>query len=176
MENNNLAKSQKKANCTSHLIKFDASRHYFQFYLPDGRTRFQTRAGGIISIILGILILTYASSEFAIFWMRDSYIITEKFLRNSLKDLDHFNKTNRFSIAASFIDNGNQKIPDDPEVGQLKFFIKSWKENDEVASFRELITRSCFDEDFLIQNDETMSSYGFYPLDEMSKKLAKKPF
>ena len=91
----------KKTSCNRHLIKFDASQHYFQFFLPDGRTRFKTRAGGILSIIVGVLILTYAVTQFTVYWMREKYTITEKSYRNSLKELDNFNKKNRFPVAAA---------------------------------------------------------------------------
>ena len=74
--------------------------------MPDGRERFKTCTGGIVGIILGILLLTYASTQFLVFWRRERYSITEKFYRNSLEELDYFNKTKRFAVAAAFIGTG----------------------------------------------------------------------
>ena len=89
------------------MVVFDLSKNYFQFYLPDGRRRFQTCTGGVCGIILGILLLTYASTQFEVFWNRESYSILQKQYRNSLEELDNFNKSKRFAVAAAFSGTGD---------------------------------------------------------------------
>ena len=55
-----------------------------------------------MSITVGVLILTYALTQFTVYWMRDKYTITEKPYRNSLKELDNFSKEKRrFPVAAA---------------------------------------------------------------------------
>ena len=115
-----------RRSCTQRLVVFDLSKNFFQFYLPDGRTQFKTCAGGVFGIILGLLLLTYASSQFEVFWNRESYSILQKQYRNSLEELDKFNKSKRFAVAAAFSGTGEFQVPEDPEIGGIKFYIKSW--------------------------------------------------
>ena len=62
----------------------DASRHYFQFRLPDGKIKFKTFAGGLITIVFSMLVLAYAITQFVIVWDRTSYTVLEKSTENTL--------------------------------------------------------------------------------------------
>lgn len=71
---------------------------------------------------------------------------------------------------------------DDPEIGELKFFEKSWEEGSTNFGIRELKKRKCTADDFKYSaqqgtspdqqssssslDEAERSSYGFYPLKE----------
>lgn len=112
------------------------SRHYFQFKLPDGRKKFQTSTGGIVSIVLGILLLTTAVTQFMVFWDRTDYSIRESSQKpkeesvtdgcNSSKCV---NKRTGFAVAAAYTGYGDSMDSEDTEVGEIKFVIKHWDDS-----------------------------------------------
>ena len=90
--------------------------------------------------------------------------------------MDNFNKSKRFAVAASFSGTGNFKMPNDPEIGSIKFYIKSWANPSDSPAFTQLAHRNCTKEDLLeiVEDGENggdgMTSYGFYPLDPTAKE------
>ena len=116
----------------------DVSRHFFQFKLPDGQIKFRTLAGGLVTIALTILVLSYAMSEFIVVWNRTNYNIIEKSDENALSYQTHsFGKDEGFAIAAAVVNDHDESIYD-PEIGQLKFLIKSWESSTEELKFTDL--------------------------------------
>ena len=51
----------------------------------------------------------------------------------------------------------------DPEVGELKFVLKSWEDAGPIK-MKELASRICTEDDFLVKGEDEKSSYGFYPI------------
>ena len=65
----------------------------------------------------------------------------------------------------------------DPEIGQLKFFMKSWASSTEEIKFIEMISRPCEKEDFIESSDAEegqTSAYGFFPMDETTEIIVNK--
>ena len=62
-------------------------------------------------------------------------------------------------------------VDEDPEIGQLKFVIKSWEDPSGNPSFREVKTRSCRPEDITLPEGETQNEYGFYPFDSDTERI-----
>ena len=116
--------------CSRHFVLCDASRHYFQFYLPDGQERYRTCTGGIVSLVLGLLLLTQATTQFIVYFERSNYTITEKNLSKAL-DNELFGRENGFAIAATF----SGTSVEDPEIGLFRFYIKHWNDPSESPEF-----------------------------------------
>ena len=63
-----------------------------------------------------------------------------------------------------------ENLLEDPEVGKLKFVMKTWKSSTSMPEFIELEQRPCTDEDFDTDSrGSRRSRYGFYPMGEDTK-------
>ena len=61
---------------------------------------------------------------------------------------------------------------DDPEVGTLKFVMKTWKSSTSMPEFIELKQRTCTQEDFDTETrGDKRSRYGFYPMGENTEGI-----
>ena len=91
------------------------SKHYFQFKMPDSNIKRKTCTGGIVTLILGIVLLAYAAQNFIVLWNCSNYRIQEQ---SRLRELTHsqfsFGKKDGFTLAAAF--EGRLR-EEDPEVG-----------------------------------------------------------
>ena len=151
------------------FLMADVSRHFFQFKLPDGQIKFKTCGSGLLTIVLGMLVLSYAITEFIVVWNRSSYTVLENSDENVLtSESFSFGRQQGFAIAAAFVGTGNL----DPEIGQLKFFMKSWASSTEEIKFTDMISRHCEKDDFIESSDAEegqKSAYGFFPMDDTTE-------
>ena len=104
----------------------DISKHYFQFNMPDGNIKSKTCTGGIVTLLLVIILVAFAAQNLIMLWNRSNYRILEQ---SKVRELTHsqfkFGKKDGFILAAAFVGVG-QITEEDPEIGQMKFLIKSW--------------------------------------------------
>ena len=105
----------------------DVSRHYYQWSLPDGNIKFKTIFGSVLTTLLFLAVLAYASTQFITFWERTSYTVRETTSENIYLDNNFsIGKEEGFVVAAAFV--GGSKLTPDPEIGELKFILKSWSD------------------------------------------------
>ena len=156
------------------FLMADVSQHFFQFKLPDGQIKFKTCGSGLLTIILGMLVLSYAITEFIVVWNRSSYTILENSDENVLNfESFSFGRQQGFAIAAAFAGTADL----DPEIGQLKFFMKSWTSSTDEIKFTEMISRPCEKDDFiesLEAKEGQTSNYGFFRMDERTEIIVNK--
>ena len=77
-----------------------------------------------------------------------------------------------FNIAARVVKYGTFGEIEDPSIGTVEFYIKSWDDDSSPLNFRKLKTRSCSEADF--QGEEGASSESiFYPMHFKSKIFKK---
>ena len=86
----------------------------FNFYLNDGTLYFKTFAGGIASLVLGVLLIAYSLSLFLNFLAREDYNILTSQKGNAISTNDSFGREQNFVVAAGL--SGSDKL-DDPEIG-----------------------------------------------------------
>ena len=103
---------------------------------------------------------------------RDEYTLVEMISEGANEQL-RFNKERGFALAATIIygDLALDAAPlEDPEIGQLKFVMKSWSES-EVSEifFTELSARKCSDEDLSVGESQTRNEYGFYQFEQNTR-------
>ena len=61
-------------------------------------------------------------------------------------------------------------VVEDPEIGQLKFVMKTWKSSTSAPQFIELKQRQCTEDDFDTDSrGDRRSRYGFFPMNEDTK-------
>ena len=139
---------RKIQGCLKVVVLADTSRHYFQFKLPDGNIRFKTFAGGLSTLVMSTVIMAYAISQFIIVWNRTSFTVLDTSVENSLSlESSSFGKQENFAIAAAFVGNSVEEALD-PEIGQLKFVMKSWTSSTDDLKFNDLASRPCQSGDF----------------------------
>ena len=162
--------SLKNGGCKKVLLKADLSEHYYQFKLPDGEKSFKTISGSIFTLLFGMLVIVFASVKFQVFWQRSDYHILDKAKAQALTPGNFkFGTEDNFAIAAAF---WSPKGPvRDPEIGELKFLLKSWASATDDVHFEELKLRPCTKEDFEPSDEGQSSKYGFHELDEASQSI-----
>ena len=82
----------------------------------------------------------------------------------------YFLTNSEFAIAAAIFNYGGKSIG--PEIGKLKFVIKSWEATVDLLKWRELDSRPCLQNDFA-SVDEFKSEYGFYEMDQSTEAIMK---
>ena len=148
--------------CLKFFVKFDLQGHEFNFKLPDGKENYKTCTGGFCSIMLMIILLSYMITSGLEFQLREKYTIRKKEYEGIFLDSNYtFNGDNGFAVAASFWTPFSDRW-DDPEIGELNFYIKYWQSSSEAVDFRKLSTRRCTNKDFIVPEGSDRSSYGFY--------------
>ena len=63
-------------------------------------------------------------------------------------EAEKFGKSDGFAVAAAFWGTGVHNVIEDPEIGQLKFYLKWWDNPSEIPKFRQLASRDCNEADF----------------------------
>ena len=56
-------------------------------------------------------------------------------------------------MAAAFVGDGDFQ-DNDPEIGEIKFLIKSWASSTDDVKFTELKKRKCKEEDFEVEDSD----------------------
>ena len=137
--------------------------------MPDSNIKSKTCTGGIVTLILCIILLGYSVQNFIVLYNRSNYRILEQ---SKLRVLTHsefsFGKKDGFTLAAAFV--GRLRV-EDPEIGQMKFMIKSWQKANEAVKFTELTQRACNAGDFVTAGDLGQNAYGFYPMSDSAKTI-----
>ena len=62
----------------------------------------------------------------------------------------------------------NPESIEDPEIGELKFFMRSWDNPNSLGDVKPLKTRPCTPADFYIEEGNDRSEYGFYRVKDKS--------
>ena len=129
------------------MLVFDLYRRPFYFLLPDGSDRYRTIPGTCFSICTFMLLLAYASVGLNNMLQKSDYKILSQAQEEFYTTADTFSANDGFSIAAAVISptatGDHITTITDPEIGTLKFYLKSWKLNVRGVFFDEIKTHSC---------------------------------
>ena len=139
--------------------------------MPDHRDRYRTILGAFLSILTFTLILAYGSYKITdLIYYKDFKLL--KFEKENFYDMrEPFTNEDGLMIAAAITAYDSETEPiEDPEVGEIKFYLKQWDvENIDAAEsiqFIEIPTRPCIKDDFAEYNSESPL---FYPNKDGSK-------
>ena len=117
----------------------DVSKHYYQWSLPDGNIKVKTIAGATITICLILVVLAYAVSQFIMFWERTSYTVLNSSTENVFTAGEFtMDRKRNFAVAAALVTDNIPDLLPDPEIGELKFILKSWGNASGLLEFKEL--------------------------------------
>ena len=79
------------------------------------------------------------------------YVINEAYREHFFETSVTFSQDDGFQVAAAVTNfDGDQRAIEDPEIGEVKFYLKQWGIDDDSPgiSFKEVKTRPCEDKDF----------------------------
>ena len=133
------------------MLVFDMYRRPFYFLLPDGSDRYRTISGTCFSICTFMLLIIYSSYNLTNMIQKSDYKILDQAQETFYTTADTFSADDGFSIAAAVISptaTGDHITSiEDPEIGTLKLYLKSWKINVRGVFFDEINTHPCTKED-----------------------------
>ena len=111
------------------MLILDLFRRPFNFLLPDDQSKYRTFLGGILSIVTFVILLSYGGYNLALHYNRSEFTINQT-RQSYYFDLDeNFSNSDGLAIAGAILgydSNGMEDYYVDPEIGQLKFILKSW--------------------------------------------------
>ena len=147
MNESALKENKGKKSFQKSFLMLDLYRRPFQFQLPPGNSlHYRTYIGSVFSLFNIILILSYASYKMQDLIKIENYLITNSFKENYYSWDQAFTRSDGFHVAAGIIDisiDPSESLVEDPEIGHLKFYIKSWDTDVGKLEFTELSTRYC---------------------------------
>ena len=156
----------------------------FYFLLPSGDPKHRTVCGAFVSILIIIVILSYASYKFLDMYNYGDYKLYTSLEENYFTELDALKSSDGFSLAAGVVDLNtlaNEPSIEDPEIGTIKIYRKFWdaKADNGLGKlwFVELQTRFCNSNDMNnVDGDNTNSKFYSSTLIQspMIKKYANK--
>ena len=161
------------------LESFDSFGEAVPGFNVKGQDMVTTRVGGVVTVIIGVLVLIYASLKFTHLTTRYNPQMSSYF--SDLKDdevLDLAEETD-FMIAFSIEDfHKPRQLKNDPKY--VKWIFRTYTLTDGVSSHRELSTHMCTEEDFakfypikshqasLLEEINNDPDRGFFCLDEVN--------
>ena len=107
----------------------DLFRRPFNFLLPDHQSQYRTFLGSMLSIITILLILVYGGYKIVLYFKREEFTVNQTRQSYYFGLEDEFSQSHGLAIAAGAVSEGYDGIRDfsiDPEIGQLKFYLKTW--------------------------------------------------
>ena len=167
--NRNLSRCDRVQEKALHL---DLYRRPFMFNLPDNSSMYRSLLGSVLSVITLCILLSYAIYKLVKLDSHTEYQINEVHRDQYYDTSFTFSQADGFQVAAAITDfDGNQEETEDPEIGEVKFYLKQWGLNDTSPgiSFKEVKSRPCNDKDFNLGTSLAPES-SFFPIKPVSMK------
>ena len=98
--------------------------------LPDGNEEYRTLCGSLLSVLTYLLVGLYGLYKLFTLFSYEDYKVQERQQVNYFDALDAFGSEDSFAFAIGVISyDGSGEPIEDPSIGQVNFFVKSWGEN-----------------------------------------------
>ena len=141
--NRNLGRCDRVQEKALHL---DLYRRPFMFNLPDDSSMYRSLLGSVLSFITICTLLSYAIYKLVKLDSHTEYQINEAHRDQYYDTSFTFSQADGFQVAAAITDfDGNREEIEDPEIGEVKFYLKQWGFDDDSPgiSFKEVKSRPC---------------------------------
>ena len=132
-------------------LHLDLYRRPFMFNLPDKSTKYRTLLGSVLSVLTVAIMLSYAYLKLIKLQSYQDYVINEAYREQLFDTKFALSQANGFQVAAAVTNfDGNPEEIEDPEIGEVKFYLKQWGIDDDSPSisFKEVKSRPCEEKDF----------------------------
>lgn len=95
--------------------------------LPDGHDTYRTFIGALLSLCTIVIILTTGVYKLTTLVSNDEYQVQLRTIENEFATNATFGSANGFAVAAAVTSfDGSSEDITDPEIGEIKFYLKSW--------------------------------------------------
>ena len=97
--------------------------------MPNGAEKHRTFCGAFVSILIILVILSYASYKFQDMVSYGDYKLFSSLQENFFTERDALKSSDGFILAAGVIDIAtlaHQPSIEDPEIGTIKIYMKYW--------------------------------------------------
>ena len=119
------------------MMVFDIYSRPFYFLMPDDSVYYRNYMGTFFGILTILTIVIYGMYKIQDLLSYNDYRLFDYKSHHFFKDTDNFTTNDGFHIAAGFVNLENNDpssgLIEDPEVGTVKFFFKSWDIYDPVT-------------------------------------------
>jgi len=118
--------------CQRRFLNLDLFRQPFRFLLPDQQDRYRTFLGALLSLITLMGLVAFSVVRLTALTTNSDYKIQVQNKKYFYEDSDVFSfETHGFNVAAAITGyDGNPLDITDPEVGQIKFYMKRFGDVD----------------------------------------------
>ena len=102
--------------------------------MPDKKEFYRSICGTILSLMVLLVVLSYGSYKIKDLVEFKDYRLLESKVDNYFEDSANFTTNEGFHVAAGIVDTGSDtgSIIEDPEIGTVKMYIKTWNIHDET--------------------------------------------
>ena len=155
--------------CQKSALRMDVYRQPFRLLLPDGHDTYRTLIGSLLSLLTFVTLLMYGSYKVTRLVQSEDYKVSMHVLEDHFASNETFGSTDGFVVAAAMtrFDGSNEDITD-PEIGEIRFYLKHWDVDDPSynLNFTELETKVCQSTDFNYNNGSSSANEKalFYPV------------
>ena len=134
------------------VLSVDMYKQPFQFILPDGRSKYRSFVGAVLSIITLLTVLTYFVYKLNVIINFNDFDVQISDFEQYYDTDDVFSHENGLMIAGGFVNyDGKKQRVEDPSIATIKFYQKSFNSTDPTmdgVKFKEIKTRFCELDDF----------------------------
>ena len=156
------------------MKSIDAFGSPVRWLLPGSKNVQQSISGSICTLLTWSILLAFALYRFVFLLDRSDYEILTEVQPDFFEETFALDSSNGFNVAAAVTSFGKIEDEEDPEIGTLEFYLKSWKDDLSPLVFTKLKSRKCTLDDFKddhVNDDNDGSHSKFNPVHKESKSL-----
>ena len=127
--------------------------------------------GAICSIFIYSVLIYFFITKIFVLVNRSDYNILNEDQNDFFKEDFVVSQDQRFRVAAAVTTYGDPNEIEDPSIGTIEFYIKSWKADGSPMDFKKLKNHPCPTDEFSFRSDKVKRDTSFYPIHEKSESL-----
>lgn len=121
--------------------------------------------GAICTLIIFATLIPYAIFRASTLINRNDYNVLTEIQTDFFTEDFHVDASMGFKVAAALTGYNNYEDIEDPTIGTLEFYMKSWKDDNSPLEFKKLKTRTCTPEELNFEGIEhDADSERFFPV------------
>lgn len=156
------------------ILSVDVFGQPIKWLLPGNKAVQKSLQGALCTIFIYGLLTTYALNRVGALINRDDYNILQEDQNYFFPETYRVSAKDGFRVAAAVTAYGDYTDNEDPSIGTLEFYLKSWLDDGSPLKFRKLKTRQCNLEEFSFQSDKEERDTPFWTIHTNSESY--KPY
>ena len=134
---------KKKNSKLSDTIRgVDAFSENVQFTFDEGKSQFKTALGGTCTIVMLFIVLAYAALQWLLIIQHEDASVSSHLDFKAIPQTEKYGQDQNLTFAFGTVSDLN------PDLGTLRAYYFSYRNDSAVASYEEISTRTCKMSDF----------------------------